>query len=141
MSREVRLLLQKYERTLEDLLVVYDELAFPWGQMRLLPKGSAGGHNGLASVIQQLQTNEVPRIRIGVGAARPGKMIGHVLSRFPADEAEVMEEAYVRASDAAECAVREGFETAMNRFNIRTEPRPTVQTTQDKESREPEIPS
>ncbi len=123
------------------IIIILDEVALPTGQLRLRYQGSAGGHNGLASIIQHIQTNEVPRVRIGVGAARPGKMVGHVLSRFPAEETEVMEETYLRAADAVECAVREGFEMAMNRFNTRTEPRPSAPATEKKELPVSEIPS
>ena len=111
-----------------DIIVILDEVALPVGQLRLRCQGSAGGHNGLANIIQLMHTNEIQRIRIGVGAARPGRMIGHVLSRFPQEELPLMREAYERAADAVEVAVTEGFVMAMNRFNIRTEPRPPKAT-------------
>jgi PTH1 family peptidyl-tRNA hydrolase len=99
-----------------NVMVVLDDVAIPVGRLRLRYKGSAGGHNGLTSVIQSLHTQEIPRIRIGVGAA-PGDMIHHVLTRFQKTELEDMQEAYVLAADAVECAVTLGFETAMNRYN------------------------
>ena len=129
----VAALARYYKIETGDIIVILDEIALPTGQLRLRFQGSAGGHNGLASVLKHVQTNEVPRIRIGVGAARPGRMVGHVLSRFPAEEIAIMEEAYGRAADAAECAVSEGFEMAMNRFNIRTDPRPSDPETEKKE--------
>ena len=101
-----------------EIIVVLDEINLELGRVRLRFKGSDGGQNGMASVIQHLDTQEVPRVRIGVGAARPGNMIGHVLSRFRADETALIAEAYVRAADAVDCAVTEGFEMAMNRYNI-----------------------
>jgi PTH1 family peptidyl-tRNA hydrolase len=106
-----------------DVIIVLDEVALPVGQLRLRMKGSAGGHNGLANILHLAHTTEIPRVRIGVGAARPGRLIGHVLSRFSEQEQSVMEEAYVRAADAVETAIADGFELAMNRFNVRAEPR------------------
>jgi PTH1 family peptidyl-tRNA hydrolase len=98
--------------------VILDDMALKPGRLRLRFKGSAGGQNGLKSVIQHLGTEEIPRIRIGVGAALPGDAVGHVLSRFRSDELPLIEEAIGRAADAVEYALREGFENAMNRFNV-----------------------
>ncbi|HLJ58080.1 MAG TPA: aminoacyl-tRNA hydrolase [Chthonomonadaceae bacterium] len=123
LSGEAVAALSRYYRVpAAEIMVVYDDVALATGQLRLRPKGSAGGHNGMANIIQLLGTDEIPRIRIGVGAARSGRLIGHVLSRFASGERALIDEAVVRASEAVECAVTEGFETAMNRFNVRTEP-------------------
>jgi PTH1 family peptidyl-tRNA hydrolase len=108
------------------IIVVLDDVALPIGQLRLRFQGSAGGHNGLASVLQSMGTDAISRVRVGVGAARAGRLVGHVLSRFAADEAGVMAEAYQRAADAVETALAEGFETAMNRFNVRPETAPAA---------------
>lgn len=102
----------------EDVLLILDDVALPTGRLRLRAKGSAGGHNGLENVIQHLHTTEVARIRIGVGAARPGNLVGHVLARFRPDEVETMAESYERAADAVECVIADGFDIAMNRFNL-----------------------
>jgi PTH1 family peptidyl-tRNA hydrolase len=107
-----------YKIPASDIIVLLDDTALPLGRLRLRLKGSAGGHNGLSHILAVLHTEDVPRIRIGVGAARPGEMIGHVLSRFRKEELPAMEEAYARAADAVECALAEGFENAMNRFNV-----------------------
>jgi peptidyl-tRNA hydrolase, PTH1 family len=107
-----------YKLTPAEVVVVLDEINLPVGRIRLRFKGSAGGQNGMASVIQHLGTQDVPRIRIGVGGARPGNMVGHVLGRFRPEEQLLIEEAYERAADAVECAVTEGFELAMNRYNV-----------------------
>ena len=105
-----------------EIWIVLDEVALPPGRIRLRYKGSAGGHNGLASIVTALHTQEVPRIRLGVGAARPGAMVGHVLGRFRKEEIPLIEEAVERAADAIECALLEGFEMAMNRFNLIEKP-------------------
>ena len=99
-----------------QVLVVLDDLALPLGRLRLREKGSAGGHNGLQSVITHLGTNEVPRLRIGIGAAA-GEATGHVLGRFSPDERPVLDEALNRAADAIEFAQSHDFPAAMNRYN------------------------
>jgi peptidyl-tRNA hydrolase, PTH1 family len=104
-----------------NVIVVLDEVALPVGQLRLRYQGSAGGHNGLASVIQSVGTAAVPRVRIGVGAPDGAPLVGHVLSKFRPEEASIVREAYDRAADAIDCAVELGFETAMNRYNVRTD--------------------
>jgi len=101
-----------------DVIVVLDDIALDPGRLRLRFKGSAGGQKGLKSVIQHLGTEETPRIRIGVGAAPPDDRVGHVLGRFRREELPLIEEAIGRAADAVECALREGFENAMNRYNV-----------------------
>ncbi len=105
-----------------DVWVILDEVALPPGKIRLRPKGSAGGHNGLSNIITMLHTQEIPRLRLGVGAAKSGAMVGHVLGKFRKEELPLMEEAYQQSVEALECALAEGFEIAMNRFNISEKP-------------------
>ena len=111
-----------YKIETADIIIVLDDIALPVGKLRLRFKGSAGGQNGLDNIIRHLNTQEVPRIRLGVGGAPPGDMRGHVLSKFRKDELPVIQEAYELAADAVECAVKEGFEIAMNRFNVGEKP-------------------
>ena len=100
-----------------DVLVVVDEVQLPLGRIRLRRSGSAGGHNGLKSVIQHLGT-AFPRLRIGVGRGDPKwDLADHVLSRFGREERDAVAEAVNRAADAVEIFVDEGIEVAMNRFN------------------------
>ncbi len=106
-----------YKIAPEDVIVVVDDVALPVGKLRLRLKGSTGGHNGLTSIERHLQTREYPRIRIGVGVAQNGQMVGHVLGKFKPAEREAVAEAIDRAADAVEAALREGFEKAMNLFN------------------------
>lgn len=105
-----------------SVIVIVDDIALPTGKLRLRLQGSSGGHHGLESVERHLGTRAYPRVRIGVGQARPGQMVGHVLGRFRAAEREAMTEARERAADAVELAVREGFEQAMNVYNRDPEP-------------------
>lgn len=102
-----------------ETLVIYDELALPLGRLRLRPDGSAGGHNGMQSVIEKLGTPAVPRLRVGIGAARGGGagMVGYVLGKFRPDEREDVALAVERAADAVEHARLHGLEAAMNLFN------------------------
>ena len=100
-----------------ETLVVYDDLALPLGKLRLRPSGSAGGHNGMASVIERLGTDKVPRLRIGIGGATPGEMVGHVLGRFSPGELPEVEATLDRAADAIEFAQNRGLPAAMNQFN------------------------
>jgi PTH1 family peptidyl-tRNA hydrolase len=101
------------------ILVVYDELDLPLGRIRLRASGSAGGHNGIKSIIHALQSQEFPRIRIGVGRPPQGDAIDHVLSGFNRDELPIIEAAIPRAAEAVEAILSDGIEAAMNRFNAR----------------------
>lgn len=101
----------------ERVLLIYDELDLPFGTVRLKPKGSAGGHNGCASVIQHLGTDAVPRLRIGIGRPTKGSTVSYVLSRFFEDERELLPRIVDVAAEAATCWLEEGIETAMNRYN------------------------
>ncbi len=99
-----------------DVLVVVDDADLPLGRLRIRRTGSAGGHNGLKSVIQELGTVEFPRLRIGVGR-QAGGLRNHVLGRFVAEEKAEIDAAVHRAADAAELFAKEDILTAMNRFN------------------------
>ncbi|HEY3283233.1 MAG TPA: aminoacyl-tRNA hydrolase [Armatimonadota bacterium] len=118
-GQAARGLLDYYRLSPRDLLVVTDDVNLPVGRLRLRADGSAGGHNGLKSLIQCLGTQEFPRLRIGVGAPVPGTMIHHVLGRFPKEEMPAVRDAVHRAADAVECLLAEGLQEAMNRFNVR----------------------
>jgi PTH1 family peptidyl-tRNA hydrolase len=111
-------LLQFYKIALPDLLVVVDEVQLETGRIRLRPSGSAGGHNGLKSIIASLGTEGFPRLRIGVGRGDTRRdLADHVLGRVEPAEWPVLEEAIGRAADAAELFVAEDVLAAMNRFN------------------------
>jgi PTH1 family peptidyl-tRNA hydrolase len=114
----VQSLLQFYKITAEDTLVVFDEAQLETGRLRIRPDGSSGGHNGLKSVIASLGTEQVPRLRIGVGRGDERRdLADHVLARFDSDEREVIAQAIDTAADAAELFVADGAIAAMNRYN------------------------
>jgi PTH1 family peptidyl-tRNA hydrolase len=98
-----------------DLLVVTDDIDLALGRVRLRRSGSAGGHNGLRSIIDALGTDEFNRLRIGVG--RAGTAAGHVLATFRPDERDLAAEMVAVGADAAERWLRDGIEEAMNAFN------------------------
>lgn len=103
----------------EHVIVVSDEIALPIGKIRVRPSGSAGGHNGLKSIIARLGTEDFPRVRLGVGAppSQGYDMADWVLSGFHGQDAAAMADAAKRAADAVECYIVNGPDKAMNLFN------------------------
>ena len=111
--------LQRYFRiALEDLLVVVDDVALPAGRLRVRRSGSAGGHNGLKSIIACLGTDGFARLRVGVGRGDPRRHLAdHVLSRVSGEERETLTVATGQAADAAELFLGAPIEELMKRFN------------------------
>jgi PTH1 family peptidyl-tRNA hydrolase len=99
----------------DDVLVVTDDIDLPLGRLRLRRSGSAGGHNGLRDIIAAFGTDEIQRLRIGVG--RAGEAADHVLATFRPDERDLATEMVQVGADAADRWLREGLEAAMNAFN------------------------
>jgi PTH1 family peptidyl-tRNA hydrolase len=98
--------------------VIVDEAQLETGRLRIRPEGSSGGHNGLKSVIASLGSEQIPRLRIGVGRGDGRRdLADHVLARFEPDEREMIASAIAEAADAAELFVAEGPLAAMNRYN------------------------
>lgn len=104
---------------LEDMLVVVDDADLPLGSLRLKPSGGTGGHHGLESINQALGGGAYARLRLGIARPRQGArdIAGHVLGRFAQDEQVAFEKVLERASEQAECWLREGLAPAMNRYN------------------------
>lgn len=100
------------------ILVVCDDLNLPLGAIRIRPRGGAGGHKGLESIIARLGTSDFPRMRLGVGGAPPGiDWVEFVLSDFSPEEGEAAAALVETAADAIETAVRRGLDAAMRRYN------------------------
>ncbi len=118
-GRAVQALARYYKIPTNQVLVVYDDFALPLGTLRIREKGSAGGHNGVTSVIQHLGTQGFPRLRVGVD--RPVQVqhstIDWVLGRFTKDEQAVMQPTVPRAAEAIESILNNGIERAMNQYN------------------------
>jgi PTH1 family peptidyl-tRNA hydrolase len=117
-GQAVSALLHFYDLPLDRLLVCVDEIDLPLGTLRLRPDGGSAGHNGMASIIEQLGTEAFPRLRLGVGRPPGSKAAaGYVLRDFRGEDLEIMALALDKGVDAVECFIREGIVTAMNRFN------------------------
>lgn len=114
----VRDLVNWYKCENNELLLIYDDIDLPTGDIRIRARGSSGTHNGMRSVIYQLGFDDFPRIRVGIGRADNAKqLIGHVLSSPSEEEAEVLNDALKRAADAVELIVSGKMEQAQAAFN------------------------
>lgn len=101
-----------------EMIVIYDDIDLEPGQIRIRKKGSAGGHNGIKSIIAQLGTQNFYRIKVGVGAKPRGwDLADYVLGRFSSDERIAVDKAICDAADAVEMILRDGIESAMNHYN------------------------
>ncbi|GAB5521405.1 MAG: aminoacyl-tRNA hydrolase [Rhodothermales bacterium] len=117
-GQSVRALMRHYGLMPDDVLIVYDDLNLPIGTIRVRPKGSAGGHNGVQDIIDRLGSSAFPRLRIGIGSNfGRGRQIKHVLGPFDADERPLIDDAIDRSKDAALTFITDGVVTTMNRFN------------------------
>jgi len=108
---------QFYKIEAQQILVVLDDFALPLGRLRLRAEGGSGGHNGLDSIIAQFGTEEIPRLRIGIGAAPREGSVDYVLSRFFDQERPIVRATINRAVEALKCAIDNGLVSAMNTFN------------------------
>jgi PTH1 family peptidyl-tRNA hydrolase len=106
-----------YRVAIEDVLVVVDDVNLEAGRLRIRRSGSAGGHNGLKSIVAALGTDQFGRLRVGVGGGDRKNLSSHVLGRFSADEEAIIEAAIARAVEAIEVFVADGIVAAMNGFN------------------------
>ena len=113
---------QFYKIAPPEILVVLDDLALPLGRIRIRPGGGSGGHNGLESIILQFGTEEIPRLRVGIGAAPVEASVDYVLGRFFEEERPLVKSAIERGVEAIKCAVDNGVVSAMNTFNKIQEP-------------------
>ena len=108
---------QFYKIEPQQILVVIDDFTLTLGRLRLRARGGSGGHNGLDSVITQFGTEEIPRLRIGIGAAPPEGSVDYVLSRFLDEEKPIVRSTIDRAVEALKCVIDKGLVSAMNTFN------------------------
>jgi PTH1 family peptidyl-tRNA hydrolase len=114
----VRAVMDFYKLPPKQLLVAVDDADLPLGEIRLRAGGSSGGHHGLESIEQQLATREFARLRVGIGRREGARAItDHVLGKFAAGDAALLEKVLARAADQAECWLTGGIEKAMNQFN------------------------
>ncbi len=116
-GRAVQPLMHWYKADLKDLIVVYDDMDLKDAVLRIRAKGSAGGHNGMKSIIERLGSQEFARMRIGIGRPEHHDTVNWVLGHFSGDEKKQIDTAISKAADALETWVRSGIDAAMNRFN------------------------
>jgi PTH1 family peptidyl-tRNA hydrolase len=132
-GRAIRQVLAFHKWPPESMLVIYDDAALPLGRLRFREKGSAGGHNGIKSIIEHLGTDAFPRLKIGIGESHPGNMTGHVLGKFSPDERPLVENTLATALEAVQLARSQGIAVAANRFH-------TLNPSTPPQTDEPQIP-
>lgn len=114
----LREIMDYYKADLEELIVIFDDISLEPGRLRLRAKGSAGGHNGIKSIIAHLGSDQFKRIKFGVGDKPKGwDLADWVLGRFPTNQYEALRAGNERACDAVACILTEGIESSMNKFN------------------------
>jgi PTH1 family peptidyl-tRNA hydrolase len=114
----VKELLRRFHATADDVVVVYDDLDLPFGRIRIRPKGSAGGHRGVLSVMEELAGASFYRVRVGIGRPPQGvDPVDYVLQPFEAEETAALGGVISRAAEAVMSLLREGSQPAMERFN------------------------
>lgn len=115
-GESVREAMNFYKLTEEEVLIIYDDISLEVGKIRIREKGSAGGHNGIKSIISNINTDVFPRIKIGVGQPT-GDLVSHVLGRFNKEEEEDLKEVVEASSKAVEIIIKSGTKEAMNKLN------------------------
>ena len=120
-GESIRPLMEFYKLKPEELFVVVDDVDIEFGTIRLKKKGSAGTHNGLKSIIFHLETEEFPRLKIGIGQ-KPEHydLADFVLSKFSKSERQIIDKAIIKAADAVDEFIVNGIDSAMNKYNIKT---------------------
>jgi PTH1 family peptidyl-tRNA hydrolase len=120
-GQSVRSLIDWYKLSPKSVLVIYDDMDLPFGKIRLRPSGSAGGHNGMKSIIAHLGTQDFPRLRVGIGRSdRTPTAIGHVLGSFNPDETHALPDVLRLVQQTVTSLSVEGIEKTMSVYNSRT---------------------
>lgn len=113
----VREIVSYYSVDIDKVIVIYDDVDIGVGTVRIRKKGSAGTHNGMKSIIYQLQKDDFPRVRIGIKGERRGDLASYVLGGFAKSEIETVEKSIIQAAKGVECMISEGLDAAMNKYN------------------------
>lgn len=118
-GESVRQVVDFYKIDSQNLIVIYDDIDIPTGSVRVRKKGSSGTHNGMRNILYQIQTEDFPRIRVGIGSGKKENLINYVTGSFTKEEKTLLEDAVTSAAAAASCIVEKGIEKAMNEYNIK----------------------
>lgn len=119
-GQAVRAAMDFYKLDTEDLLIIFDDMDLPCGEMRMRQKGSAGGHNGMKDIINMMSNNQnIARIKLGIAHPQHGDVINYVLGKFSEAEQDALRPAVKTAADAALCWATSGTTVAMNRYNTK----------------------
>jgi len=118
-GNSVREIVEYYKEDITNLVVIYDDIDIPTGTVRIRKKGSAGTHNGMRSILYDIQSDQFPRIRIGIGGERKMPLDRYVIGGFTKEEKPLMEEAVLTAVQAVECMLQKGIDKAMNEYNVK----------------------
>lgn len=117
-GESLRDILDWYKLPVNNLIVLYDDIDLDTGKLRIRPKGSAGSHNGMKSIIYQLQKDSFPRVRLGIGKPPVGwDLADFVLSKFSADDRKLINDCVIRSAEAISLFLKSGIDSAMNTFN------------------------
>ena len=115
-GESVREVINFYKISSEEVIIIYDDISLEVGKLRIREKGSAGGHNGIKSIIANLSSEVFPRIKVGVGQPK-GNLISHVLGKISKEESGILEEVVEASSKAVEIIIKDGTKEAMNKLN------------------------
>ncbi len=115
-GESIREAINFYKLENEEVLVIYDDISLEVGKLRIREKGSAGGHNGIKSIIANMSTDVFPRIKIGVGQPK-GDLVSHVLGKFNQEEINDLNDVIEASSEAVEIIIKDGTKEAMNKLN------------------------
>lgn len=117
-GESIRDIVDWYKVPLKNTILIYDDIDLAPGKIRVRPKGSAGTHNGMRSILYHIQSEDFPRVRIGIGKAPEGwQLADYVLSKFNEEDRKLVTEGIVNAAEAAATIIKSGIGTAMNKFN------------------------
>lgn len=116
-GESLREVMAYYNVPIENLIVVYDDMDLDTGSLRIRKKGSSGSHNGMKSVIYQLQSDQFPRIRVGIGSSAGADWKDFVTGKVSQGEAKLLAEAIKKAAESIECIISSGIDIAMNKYN------------------------
>lgn len=118
-GESIRMALEYYKAEPQNLIVIYDDIDIPTGMMRIRKKGSAGTHNGMRNILYHIQTEDFPRIRVGIGSGKKEDLIDYVTGGVSKNEGALLENSLRKAAEGAACIVEKGIEKAMNEYNVR----------------------